>query len=66
MNRVRIGWAGMAGQLMTKKDDAPHIRSAKAEAEELRRPCMDGTDRYRQALVAAGYLTQIVGGLRRE
>ena len=41
---------------MTKRDDKPHIRGAQAEADELRKQCLAGTEKYRLALVAAGYL----------
>jgi hypothetical protein len=41
---------------MTKKDDLFTIRSAQAEAGELRRLCREGTERYLNALIKAGYL----------
>jgi hypothetical protein len=44
---------------MTQYDDKSRIRSAGADDAEFRRQCLEGTDRYIQALIAAGYA---VGG----
>ena len=41
---------------MTKRDDKLRIKGAQTEADELRRKCLEGTERYAAALVAAGYL----------
>lgn len=41
---------------MTKLDDKEHIRGARYEEAELRKQCIEGTAKYRMALVAAGYL----------
>jgi len=41
---------------MSKKDDAETVTTAEAEECKLRRLCAEGTERYRAALTAAGYL----------
>ena len=42
---------------MTKYDDRECIRGAAYDEAELRKQCREGTERYLQALIAAGYLS---------
>jgi hypothetical protein len=41
---------------MTKHDDKGQIRGAQADEAELRRHCLQGSEKYRAALIAAGFL----------
>jgi hypothetical protein len=41
---------------MTALDDREHIYSADADEAQLRRKCREGTDKYAEALLAAGYI----------
>jgi hypothetical protein len=44
---------------MTKTDDKSHIRSAAADDADLRKACLVGTEAYRLALIAAGYMLAV-------
>jgi hypothetical protein len=44
---------------MTQLDDKEHIRGAHHEEAELRKACLVGTEAYRLALIAAGYMPAV-------
>jgi hypothetical protein len=41
---------------VTKLDDREHIHGARYDEAAVRKQCLEGTDKYCAALIAAGYL----------
>ena len=61
LDATSVPWRGEVLQTrraarMTKYDDRECIRGAAYDEAELRKQCREGTERYLQALIAAGYL----------